>query len=61
MQEKATFTVREAANVVGISLPVMYDLTERSDFNALIRIGWRKLILKSRFMKWLDQQAGGGE
>ena len=54
-------TVTQAANLLGISRPTMYELTERKDFNALVRIGKRKLILLSHFYKWLEKQANNSQ
>jgi len=56
--EKPTLTVQEAANLIGVSAPTMYDITERADFTALIRVGRKKLILRTRFLEWLEAQAG---
>ena len=61
MSEQLILTVKDAAGVIGISLPKMYEITEQADFSALIRIGRKKVILKSRFMEWLDAQAGRKE
>ena len=57
-QERPTMSVKEAAELIGVSAPTMYSITERQDFTALIRLGRKKLILKSRFMEWLEAQAG---
>lgn len=54
--EKATLTVKEAAAVLGICLPRMYELTEQENF-PLLKIGRRKLILKEHFFAWMKQQA----
>jgi excisionase family DNA binding protein len=59
MQEKLTLTIKEAASITGVSLPIMYSLTERQDFTALIRIGRKKLILKRKFLEWLEEQTTG--
>ena len=56
--ERPTLTVQEAASLIGVSAPTMYDITERADFNALIRVGRKKLILRTRFMEWLEAHAG---
>jgi len=53
---KTTLSVREAAKILGCSLPVMYDVTERADFDALIRLGRRKIILTHKFFDWLNRQ-----
>ena len=56
-QEKPTMSVAEAARLIGVSAPTMYAITERKDFSALIRVGRKKLILKNRFITWLENQA----
>jgi len=58
IQERPTMTVHEAASFIGVSAPTMYNITERADFTALIRVGRKKLILKQRLLQWLDAQAG---
>ena len=58
-QERPTMSVAEAAKLIGVSAPTMYAITERKDFNALIRVGRKKLILRSRLYEWLDNQASG--
>jgi len=54
-------TVTEAAKILGISRPSMYEITERQDFNALVRVGKRKLILFSRLTSWLEKQADNSQ
>ena len=54
--EKSTLQVKEAAALLGVSLPTMYDITERADFFPLIRVGRRKLIVTDRFKQWIDIQ-----
>ena len=58
--EKLTLTVKEAADLVGCSLPTMYDITERADFTCLIRLGRKKLILREGLCKWLNEQSEAG-
>jgi len=53
---RPTMTVQEAAAFIGISAPTMYELTEREDFTALIRIGRRKLVLRAKLLEWLEAQ-----
>jgi excisionase family DNA binding protein len=57
-QERPTMSVAEAAKLMGVCAPTMYNITERKDFTALIRVGRKKLILRSRFYEWLEAQAG---
>jgi len=56
-QERPTMSVADAAKLIGVSAPTMYAITERKDFTALIRVGRKKLILKSRLLAWLESQA----
>lgn len=55
--DKPTMSVTEAANFLGVSAPTMYAITDREDFTALIRVGSRKLILRSKLLEWLEAQA----
>jgi len=56
-QEKAVMSVAEVAAMLGVSKPTVYDLVERANFNALVRIGKRKLILRHKFIDWLEKEA----
>lgn len=55
--EKLTYSVKEAAAVVGIGYIGMYDLCHRDDFPA-IRIGKRIVIPKDGLQRWLVRQSG---
>lgn len=59
--EKATLSVKEAAAVIGVSLPTMYTLTEREDFDCLLRVGRKKLILREGLTRWIQKQAATPE
>ncbi|MBU4438186.1 MAG: helix-turn-helix domain-containing protein [Firmicutes bacterium] len=56
--EKLTYTVQEIAELIGISKPKAYELTNRSDFPA-IRIGRKIVIPKEEFKTWLGAEARG--
>ena len=56
-QERPTMSVKQAAEYIGVSAPTMYDITERADFTALIRLGRKKLIHRRKFDEWLELQA----
>ena len=56
VSERPTMSITEAANLLGISAPTMYALAEREDFTALIRVGRRKLVLRSKLLEWLEKQ-----
>ena len=55
-EDKPTMTVKEAAAVMGLSVTAMYDITERQDFDALIRLKRKKVILTDKFFAWLIRQ-----
>ena len=54
-----TYTVKEAAEALGISRRSMYELLHCEDFNAGAKILGRRVIVKSLLAEWLEQQAGG--
>jgi hypothetical protein len=59
--ERPTMSVADAASLIGISKPVMYNITERADCDFLIRVGRKKIIHRTRFLSWLDAQAANGK
>lgn len=54
--EKIGLNVTEAAALLGVSRPTMYQLIRRADFPAA-RIGGRVLIPRDKLQLWLEQQA----
>ena len=54
--EKIALNVKEAAALLGISRPTMYQLCRRDDFPAL-RVGNRTLISRAGLERWVEQQA----
>lgn len=54
--DKIALNVSEAAALLGISRPTMYQLCRRDDFPAL-RVGNRTLISKAGLERWVEQQA----
>ncbi|WP_073083339.1 helix-turn-helix domain-containing protein [Sporobacter termitidis] len=54
---KLTYTVDEAAEILGLSRPVMYSLCHSPDCKFSIRIGKRILISKVALEAWLSEQA----
>ena len=56
--EKLTISVTEAADMLGISKPTMYQLVKRADFGAVVKIGRRTLISRSGLEEWVQAQAG---
>ena len=51
----------EAAKMLGISRPTLYQLKERADFPASFRCGKRVLFSVSALQAWVDQQVKGGD
>lgn len=56
--EKATLTVAEAAKVLGISVPKMYELTCSAGFYPLLKVGRKKLVHAGAFERWMLEQTG---
>lgn len=54
--EKLTVTVEEAADMLNLSKPVVYDLCKRPDFPAL-RVGRKILIPADRLREWVNSDA----
>ncbi len=58
--EKRTYSVSEAAHVLGISTQLMYPLTRSKGFPLLIVGQRRKLIPIKAFHEWIEKQVEGG-
>ena len=54
--DKLTLSVPETAELLGVSVPLVYQLVKRSDFPAL-KIGTRTLINRRLLEAWLDREA----
>lgn len=57
--ERKTYSVQEAAKVVGISAPRMYDLVHSQGFPAIF-IGKRIIIPRDKLHQWIDAEAEKG-
>lgn len=53
---KLTFTPKEAAEVIGVSLPVVYELCKNSDFPC-IHLGRKILVPRQELSEWLHREA----
>lgn len=51
------YSITEAAEALGISRKSMYNLLDRADFPASLRIGGRRLISKELLAEWVKTQA----
>lgn len=56
MNEKITLSVTEAAAVLGVSRPTVYQLIHRSDFPAF-KVGRRTMISRSALQEWAERLA----
>lgn len=56
MSDKLTYSAREAAAALGVSLPTFYTLSARADF-PVIRIGRRIVVPVDGLRRWLDVQS----
>lgn len=56
MNEKITLSVAEAAEALGISRPLVYQLIHREDFPAF-KIGKRTVIPRLALERWANEQA----
>ena len=61
VSEKLALSVAEAAALLGVSRPTMYELTRREDFTAAFKLGKRTLISRSGLESWIEEQAGRSE
>lgn len=59
-ENKITYSVTEAAQVLGLSRPTVYRLIDRPDFPS-VRVGSRVLIPCSLLQEWLEEQASRKE
>ncbi len=57
--EKIALDVSEAAALLGISKPTMYQIMNRSDFRADFYIGTRRKVSREGLIEWVQAQAGG--
>ena len=55
--EKPVLTVKELAQMMGVSLPTAYTMTAIQGFT-VIKIGRRKVIHAEGFRRWLEQNSG---
>lgn len=53
--QKATFTVKELSQYMGVSLALAYELTEREGF-PLLRMGRKKVIPIEQLNRWMNEQ-----
>ena len=58
METRLAINVKEMADMLNISIPTAYQLTERDDFPCVRVSEKRKIIPLKGLQTWLDKQAG---
>lgn len=56
MEERLTYTAKEAARAASVSMPTFYDWTHISGF-PVIRAGRKYIVPIKAFERWLEEQA----
>lgn len=56
--EKLALSVPKTAKLLGVSVPLVYQLVAREDFPSL-KIGRRTVINRRLLQAWLDKEAAG--
>jgi len=54
--QKATFTVEEVGEILGIARSSAFNLVKQDDFPSF-RIGKRIIIPRDSFFRWMDEKA----
>ena len=58
--DRLTYSPSEAAEVLGVSRPIVYTLLRRADFPAF-KVGTRTLISVDGLKEWVKKQTKDGE
>lgn len=56
MPAKLAVNVSEAAELLSVSRPTMYEIINREDFNGTFRIGAKRLISVDALKQWIENQ-----
>lgn len=59
-ENRLALNAAEAAEMLGVSLPTLRQLTHRTDFPA-VKLGRRYIIPLAGLQRWLDAQTAGTE
>ena len=59
--EKIALDVSEAAALLGVSRPTMYQIMNRSDFCADFYIGTRRKVSRDGLIAWVQAQTEAGQ
>ena len=55
--EKLTYTVSEAAEAVGVSKPIMYNLVNADNCSFAFRVGRKIIISKAALEQWIIERS----
>lgn len=55
-QNRLAVNVSEAAQMLGVSRPTMYEILNREDFKGDFRVGSKRLISVQALQDWIDRQ-----
>lgn len=53
---KIAVSVTEAAELLGVSRPAMYEILNRADCNADFKLGARRMVSVKALQEWVDKQ-----
>lgn len=56
LTDRLLVNVTEAAEIMGVSRPTMYEIINRDDFTADFRIGSKHLISVKGLQEWIEKQ-----
>lgn len=56
LESRITITAKEAASMLGVSMPTMYELVHRQDFPS-IKVGRKILVNVEGLKKWVEEQS----
>ena len=59
LSDRLTVNVSEAAALLSVSRPVMYQIMNREDFTADFRVGSKHLISVKGLEAWIERQTKG--
>ena len=59
--EKLALDVTEAAALLGVSRPTMYQIMDRADFHAGFYVGRRRKISREGLSEWVRKQTEDGD
>ena len=59
MNEKLALDVSEAATLIGVSRPTMYQILNRDDVHIDFYVGTRRKVSRKALLEWIEQETKG--